>query len=35
MGKREEAMAQFKEIYSADSGYKDVEAKIEAYYGGQ
>src|SRR6266403_196982 len=33
MGKREEAIAQFKQIYSADSGYKDVEAKIDAYYG--
>jgi len=35
MGKRDEAIAQFKQIFAADSGYKDVEAKIEAYYGGQ
>jgi len=35
MGKREEAIAQFKQIYGADSGYKDVEAKIDAYYAGQ
>jgi len=35
MGKREEAIAQFKQIFSVDSGYKDVEAKIEAYYSGQ
>ena len=34
MGKRDEAIAQFKQIYAVDSGYKDVEAKIDAYYNG-
>jgi len=31
MGKREEAFAQFKQIYAVDSGYKDVESKIDSY----
>ena len=35
MAKREEAIAQFKLIYAADVGYKDVAEKIDAYYGGQ
>ena len=35
MGKRDDAIAQFKQIYAQDSGYKDVEAKIDAYYSGQ
>ena len=35
MGKKEEAIAQFKQIFGVDSGYKDVEAKIDAYYGEQ
>jgi tetratricopeptide (TPR) repeat protein len=35
MGKRDEAIAQFKIIYAADVGYKDVAAKIDAFYGGQ
>lgn len=35
MAKREEAIAQFKLIYAADVGYKDVADKIDAYYGGQ
>jgi tetratricopeptide (TPR) repeat protein len=34
MGKKDEALDQFKLIYEVDSGYKDVEAKIEASYGG-
>ncbi len=34
MKKREEAMEQFKIIYEADIGYKDVEAKVNAYYAG-
>jgi len=34
MGKRDEAIAQFKQIYGVDSSYKDVEAKIDAYYSG-
>jgi tetratricopeptide (TPR) repeat protein len=35
MGKPEEAIAQFKKIFGVDAGYKDVEAKIEAFYGAQ
>lgn len=35
MGKREEAIAQFKIIYAVDSGYKDVGPKVDAYYAGQ
>ena len=34
MAKKEEAIAQFKVIYAADVGYKDVSEKIDAYYGG-
>ena len=32
MGKPEQAFNEFKEIYSADISYKDVAAKINAYY---
>jgi len=32
MGKREEAIEQFKLIYERDSGYKDVAAKVDAHY---
>jgi hypothetical protein len=35
MGKREEAMEQFKVIYESDIGYKDVSAKVDAYYAAQ
>ena len=35
MGKKEEAMEQFKQIYELDIGYKDVAAKVDAYYSGQ
>jgi tetratricopeptide (TPR) repeat protein len=35
MNKREEAMEQFKQIYEIDIGYKDVAAKVDAYYAGQ
>jgi tetratricopeptide (TPR) repeat protein len=35
MGKREEAIAQFKIIYAVDVGYKDVAEKMDAYYSGQ
>jgi tetratricopeptide (TPR) repeat protein len=35
VGKREEAIAQFKTIYAVDVSYKDVAEKIDAYYGGQ
>jgi tetratricopeptide (TPR) repeat protein len=34
MGKKEEAIEQFKVIYKVDSDYKDVAAKIDAHYGG-
>jgi len=35
MGKKEEAIEQFKVIYEVDIGYKDVAAKVEGYYSGQ
>ena len=35
MGKREEAVEQFKLIYETDIGYKDVAAKVDAFYAGQ
>jgi tetratricopeptide (TPR) repeat protein len=35
MGKREEAIEQFKQIYESDIGYRDVAAKVDAYYAGQ
>jgi tetratricopeptide (TPR) repeat protein len=35
MGKPQEAMAQFKQIYAVDMGYKDVEAKVDKFYSGQ
>ena len=35
MGKAEEAMDQFKLIYEVDIAYKDVEAKVNAYYAAQ
>ena len=35
MGKREEAIDQFKLIYETDIGYKDVSEKIDAYYASQ
>src|SRR5579859_2382584 len=34
MGKREEAIEQFKLIYEVDSSYKDVEKKVDEYYAG-
>src|SRR5258708_4817216 len=34
MGKKEEAIEQFKLIYEFDIGYKDVSAKVDAYYAG-
>ncbi len=34
MGKREEAIEQFKQIYETDIGYKDVAAKVDAFYAG-
>jgi tetratricopeptide (TPR) repeat protein len=35
MGKKEEAIEQFKMIYETDAGYKDVTAKVEAFYASQ
>ncbi|HUB87920.1 MAG TPA: tetratricopeptide repeat protein [Verrucomicrobiae bacterium] len=35
MGKKEEAIEQFKLIYEMDIGYKDVAAKVDAFYAGQ
>ncbi len=35
MGKKEEAIEQFKQIYEVDVGYKDVGAKVDAYYASQ
>jgi tetratricopeptide (TPR) repeat protein len=35
MGKKEDAIEQFKQIYEVDIGYKDVAAKVDAYYSGQ
>lgn len=34
LGKREQAVAEYKIIYSVDIGYRDVEAKINAFYSG-
>jgi Flp pilus assembly protein TadD len=35
MGKREEAIEQFKLIFDVDIGYRDVEKKVNDYYAGQ
>ncbi|HEU5396506.1 MAG TPA: hypothetical protein VFV81_05010 [Verrucomicrobiae bacterium] len=35
MGKKEEAVEQFKAIYETDIGYRDVAAKVDAYYAAQ
>jgi tetratricopeptide (TPR) repeat protein len=35
MGKKDEAVEQFKIIYETDIGYKDVSAKVDAFYAGQ
>jgi len=35
MGKKEEAIEQLKLIYEIDIGYKDVAAKVDAFYSGQ
>lgn len=32
MGKKDEAIEQFKQIYEVDISYKDVSAKVDAYY---
>jgi len=33
MGRKEEAIEQFKLIYEQDIGFKDVASKIDEYYG--
>jgi tetratricopeptide (TPR) repeat protein len=35
MGKKDEAVEQFKLIYEVDIGYKDVAAKVDNYYSGE
>lgn len=35
MAKKDDAIEQFKLIYESDIGYKDVAAKVDAYYAGQ
>jgi len=35
MGKKEEAIEQFKKIYEVDVGFKDVAAKVDAFYAGK
>lgn len=35
MGKKENAIEQFKIIYKVDTSYRDVEARVDAYYSGQ
>ncbi|MEJ0089409.1 MAG: hypothetical protein WDM80_06660 [Limisphaerales bacterium] len=35
MGKKDEAIEQFKLIYEIDASYKDVNARVEAFYAGQ
>ena len=35
MGKKDEAIEQFKIIYEVDIGYKDVAAKVDRYYSGK
>jgi tetratricopeptide (TPR) repeat protein len=35
MGRKEEAIEQFKLIYEVDIGYRDVAAKVDAYYAAQ
>ena len=35
MNKADEAIEQFKLIYEIDIGYRDVAAKVDAYYSGR
>ena len=35
MGKREEAIEHFKTIYEQDVSYRDVMARVDAYYSAQ
>ncbi len=32
MGKRDEAIEQFKQIYEIDFGYRDVQQRVDDYY---
>jgi tetratricopeptide (TPR) repeat protein len=34
MGKKEESIEQFKQIFLVDSGYRDVAARVDAFYSG-
>jgi tetratricopeptide (TPR) repeat protein len=35
MGKKAEAIDQFKILYESDMGYRDVAAKVDAFYAAQ
>jgi hypothetical protein len=35
MGKKDEAIKQYEQIYEVDISYKDVAAKVEDHYSGQ
>ncbi len=35
MGQKEAAIEQFKQIFKVDAAYRDVEARVDAYYAGQ
>ena len=35
MGKKDEALKQYEQIYEVDISYKDVATKVEAFYSGQ
>jgi tetratricopeptide (TPR) repeat protein len=35
MGKKEEAIEQFKKIYEVDVGFKDVAKRVDDYYSGK
>ncbi|HXR08142.1 MAG TPA: tetratricopeptide repeat protein, partial [Candidatus Acidoferrum sp.] len=35
MGRKEEAIEQYKKIYEVDVGFKDVAAKVDAFYAAQ
>ena len=35
MGKPDDAIEQFKQIYEVDIGFKDVSAKVDKYYEGK
>ena len=35
MGKKNEALEQFLQIFESDAGYRDVAAKVDAFYGSQ